>query len=533
MILDLAKMPDGALLHADVCVIGAGATGIALALEFVGSRTTVLLLEAGGLRQETESQQLFASQVAGLPHAGVHGGRIRAFGGTTTVWGGQSARFAELDFLPRPWVPDSGWPISGRELSAYYDRAEAVMNVRGNASYQSLCREFGIAPPAFDSKVLDVDCSQWSTRPNFARAYRRLLQSAPNVTVLLHANVVELVPFASGKSVERVEFRTLQGVRGSARAHSYTVCCGGLESSRLLLSSNRFDQSGLGNHHDVVGRFFQEHLHINLGRLIPLDVRTVHDMFEGFFVNGCKQSPKLVLTSETQQREQCLSAHGEVIFEQPADSSVAALKTVVKAFRGQAAWPGPNVLVRAIRSPVEMTRLAYRYRLQGRSASPSRSPIRLGAQVETAPDPDSRVTLGEVKDVLGMRQLKLNWRIGELERRTLTTLLNVISDQFQRIGIGEVSRRSELSERLTSDGWRDLIHDSAHHMGTARMADDPKRGVVDRDCRVHGLDNLYIGGLAVFPTSGRSSPTLTAIALSIRIADQIKAELQSRARILA
>jgi choline dehydrogenase-like flavoprotein len=407
------------------------------------------------------------------------------------------------------------------------------MNVKGHSAYEALCRSSRVEPPAFDSQQLFVDCTQWSTKPRFSRAYGKTLREATNVTVLLHANVVELVPVENGKSIERVEFRTLHGVRGSARANAYIVCCGAIESTRLLLASNHLTRSGLGNDHGLVGRYFQEHLHINFGTLVPRRVRAIHDMFEGFFIDGCKQAPKLAISTGIQERERCLSGHGEVIFEQSPDSTVGAVKTTVKALKGQTAWPGLRVLLGAARSPAEVARLAYRYRVRGRSASPFSSPIRLGAQVETAPDPESRVALGEGHDRLGMRQLRLDWRIGELERRTLNTLLNVISDEFRRLGLGELAMGRALAEQLASAGWRDLVHDSAHHMGTARMANDPKRGVVDRNCRVHGIDNLYIGSMAVFPTSGRSSPTLTAIALSVRIADHIKAESQTQVRIMS
>jgi choline dehydrogenase-like flavoprotein len=124
-----------------------------------------------------------------------------------------------------------------------------------------------------------------------------------------------------------------------------------------------------------------------------------------------------------------------------------------------------------------------------------------------------------------MRIVRLDWRIGELERRTLGVLLDTVADELRRLRLGEVTRRSDLTERLKGAEWRELVHDSAHHMGTARMSDDPNRGVVDRNCRAHFVRNLYVGSMAVFPTSARSSPTLTAIALSIRIADHIKVDL--------
>jgi len=165
-------------------------------------------------------------------------------------------------------VPFSGWPISREELEPFYDRADRVLQLGPRISYPDLCVAFGLQAPGFDPDKLYMECAQWSPKPNFGTTYRQELKSAVNISVLLHANVTSIVTNDSATAVEKIEFRTLTGKQGTAKARVYVICCGGIETARLLLASDRVEPQGLGNRHDLVGRFFQEHIHIRFGDLL-------------------------------------------------------------------------------------------------------------------------------------------------------------------------------------------------------------------------------------------------------------------------
>lgn len=526
MIRDFHDFHEGSRFRADICIVGAGAAGIAIALEFIGTRYDVLVLEGGGLEAEVDSQKLYDSEVVGLPHVGVHEGRARVFGGTTTLWGGQALRFDAFDFEPRSWVPHSGWPVDREELDPFYDRAERLLRLGPQASYDELCSSFRTVPPAFDAAKLRMECSRWSPRPNFGKAYRKQIHNAPHVSVLLHANATSVVTNPAATAVDNIEFRTLTGKTGSVTARAYVICCGGLETARLLLLSDRVEPRGVGNRYDLVGRYFQDHIHIRYGNILTADRKKLQNAFESFYRNGLKYFPVIALSRELRQRKQLLSIHGTCSFEHGADSPTMALKTLFKAATAQR-YPSPGEFRRLARDaasgPGEAAALAYRFYAQKRSGTPRRGPVFIGAQTETAPNADSRVTLGETRDRLGLRRLQLDWRLGELERRTLAEFIRVVSGEFERVGLGtfDLEQAAILADPLA---WVSMAHDSAHHMGTARMHDRPQLGVVDRHCRVHGLENLYIGSSATFPTSARSNPTLTILALCLRIADRLKQE---------
>lgn len=528
MIQDFSDFDDGAAIEADVCIVGCGAAGITLAREFIGRRFSVLVLEGGGLEAEAETQQIYASEVIGLPHAGIHDGRARIFGGTTTLWGGQALRFDRIDLEKRSWVPHSGWPISLEELEPYYDRAERVLLLGPQVPYEALCAEFGVAPPEFDPARLYMECSRWSPKPNFGKTYRRELQSAPNIRVLLHANVTSILTNGSATAVEKIEFQTLNGKQGTAMARVYAVCCGGIETARLLLASDRVEPHGLGNKHDLVGRFFQEHIHMQLGELRTTQRKRLQNCFESFYRNQLKYFPVITLSKSEQAEKQILSVHGTLMFDDGPDSGIAALKQLFTILiRGRQAKSGElrRYLRSALTSPGDVLRVAYRFYVDKRAGTPREGPVSIGVQAEHAPNPDSRVILSDVRDRLGMRKTRLDWRVGELERRTLWEFARTIAREFERLGMGsfDLSQVAFLDDPVA---WDRMVHDSAHHMGTTRIHESPQFGVVDPNCRVHGVDNLYIGSSSVFPTGARSNPTLTILALCLRMADRFKALLK-------
>jgi choline dehydrogenase-like flavoprotein len=524
LIEDFNKFNDRSTVTADGCIIGAGAAGITIAREFLRTRYKVAILEGGGFDPEADSQKLFESEVVGLHHTSIHDGRARVFGGTTTLWGGQALRFDDFDLKKRSWVPYSGWPIPRDVLDPYYGRAERVLQIGARIPYRELCASFGVEPPAFDPNQLYMECSRWSPEPNFGKTYREELKNAANVSILLHANVTAIVTNQAANAVESVEFKTLAGKKGIAKARLYVMSCGSIETARLLLASNRVEPSGVGNQNDLVGRYFREHVHVNYGNVLTKKRAHLQDLFESFFVKRLKHAPLVTLTQRMQVEKQLLSIHGIVAFEPAPDSGIAAMKKLFRAMIGRSfsnvtelrQWFG-----RSLANPGELLRLAYRLHVQKRAGTPKRGPILFGAQCEMAPNPDSRVMLSAARDQLGMPRVRLDWRLGELERRTLTEFVRALASEFERLGLGSFDlKQVEFLEDPAA--WVERAHDSAHHMGTTRMHESPQLGVVDPQCRVHGIANLYIGSSAVFPTSACSNPTLTTLALCVRIADRLK-----------
>jgi choline dehydrogenase-like flavoprotein len=505
MILDFDSADTPPEIEADLCLAGAGAAGIALALEFVGAGQRVVVLESGGECFEPATQRLYDSELHGLPCASVHEGRARRFGGTTTMWAGQALPLDEIDFEARDWVPGSGWPLTVSDLQPYYRRAERLLGLP-EAWYGERGWPRGLPKPPV-AEGLTARFSTFSPTPNFATSHRAAVERAANVTVLLHANARRLVMDDSGGWVEEIDIASLSSGRaGRVRARRYVICCGGVETPRLLLASR------VGN--DQVGRYFQEHVHVNVPVLAG-SRRVMGRLFHGRRVGGIRHFAKLSASPALQRRERMLNVGANVSYDPNANRAVRAVKD--------------GNLLGALRYPGQLGGAVYRRVVVRQKASEGFGTMYFCVQTENAPRRESRVTLSGRTDALGMPRAVVDWRVGDEELRTAELFARRLSALLRGSGLGNLDLAGFPLPRDFAL-LRERVAGGAHHIGTTRMAKHPRDGVVDRDCRVFGVENLFVAGSAVFPTGGWSNPTLTLLALCYRLADRLKQELASRER---
>jgi choline dehydrogenase-like flavoprotein len=522
MIHDLNTIDEQIIRAADLCIIGSGAAGIAMAREFMNTKYTIVVLEAGGLFHETKSQDPYRSKVVGLPHTGVHTGRVRVFGGTTTLWAGQALPLSPIDLERRDWVPHSGWPISLNELSNYYQRAEEVMKLPPSSYDADAWVRAQRAAPGFDSEICEAGLSQFSNDWNFAVSYQAELRTSQNIHVVTHANVVDILANENASTINSLALKSLDGRICKASSRYYIICCGGIETARLLMASNTVEPNGLGNRNDLVGRYFQEHLHCTPLPVTPKNKRKFAAIFNAFRYRNVKHSPKIAASAHLQRKYQTLNVGAEILYPPSEDSPIEAAKLLLRNARQKDRWGElPKALLKLAKSPHKLAAAALRYYVFKQPAFDSSGQPYLGICGEQSPNSESRIYLGEERDILGMRRAVVDWRLTNLERHSIDVFLRELAAEFKRLDLGQID--------TAGFQWPDdpkqfgqVLHDSNHHIGTTRMSDSPKTGVVNSDCRVFGLDNLFIGSSSVFPTGGYSNPTLTTIALTIRLADHLK-----------
>ncbi len=526
MFFDFRQFENSKQIDTDICIVGAGAAGISIAHALIGSGIQVALLESGGFDIDSAIQSLYDGQSVGIPYFSLNSTRLRYFGGSTNHWGGWCAPLNEIDFEARPWVSHSGWPIRKQDLDAYYEVAQQICQLGpyryAVEAWSDEHRQF----PAFHSDKVVSQLWQLIVPPlRFGKFYRSALDQAQNVRVFLYANVTEFKTTESASAVQTVRIRTLEGKTGAVRAKCFVLAGGGIENARLLLLSNK-ESGGLGNRYGLVGRFFMDHPHLRSASLLAREPRALVRQFTLFERgNGVRLLAGICPTPAAQTREQILN-YSAVIDFQRGDYATGfdAFKKMRGAF-AQRAWPEDlgEKLWTVITDLDDVFGGALRP-----EGEPYVGPVKslgLYTRSEQAPNPDSRITLSEERDSLGLNKVKLDWRLTELDKRTLRVANRLVGEEFGRLGLG----RLQLADWLVADdaGWPELLEGGHHHMGTTRMADDAKQGVVDRNCRVHGIGNLYIAGSSVFPTSGYANPTLTLIALAMRLADHLKAQLRA------
>ena len=308
MIIDFDSTEASTNLQADICVIGAGAAGITLAREFIGTGTKVIVLESGGMEFEDDTQDLYAGENVGLPYE-LDTTRLRFFGGTTNHWEGVCGPLDALDFKSRSWVPYSGWPFSKEELEPYYEKAQSICQVGPKLYGDNVWDYIERKPLEFDPKKLQYGFRQMGEFPiRFGEEYHDEINSADNVQLFLHANVINIQLESDEQHVEYVEIRNLSGKEGRVFARYFILACGAIENARILLVSNTVVSGGVGNQHDLVGRFFQEHPIFRVGELFADDDEYILESFLQEFVSGIRFVQHLKTNPDVQSRERALNS---------------------------------------------------------------------------------------------------------------------------------------------------------------------------------------------------------------------------------
>ncbi len=556
MIEDANAVPRHTVLRADVCVVGAGPAGIALTLALGERGLQVLLLEAGRQPHDAAAQALYAGDLANDLHSPPHRYRRRGLGGSSAIWGGRCMPMDPIDFEPRPWVPWSGWPLAYETLQPYYAAANALAEA-GRYAYDAREALPG-APPlirGWHSDIVNTEgLERFSCPTDFGRRYARRLRASRVIQVLRGAVCTGIrlqndAPTDRPVPVRALDIQTLDGNRLQARARLVVLAAGGLETARLLLCSNDVHPRGVGNRHDVVGRYYMCHLAGNLGTLAlngtPEVVRHGYEVApDGVY---CRR--RLTLSPACQRREHLLNAVARLHFPRIADpdhrSGVLSGLFLARRFIGyeysrrlhdgrplsvpMLARHALNVARDAGRTAAFLGHWLTRRTLAHRKfpsviLANTTNRFSLEVQAEQLPHPDSRVTLAEGRDALGLQRLRIDWRYRPEDIASVGRTLDLMAADIARSGVGHLHvDPATLEEDLLRYGAY-----GGHHLGTARMGLDPRTSVVDPQARVHDVDNLYIAGSAVFPTSGQANPTLTLLALSLRLADHLVQRLQPR-----
>jgi choline dehydrogenase-like flavoprotein len=504
MFIDARSVEEGRVFESEVCIVGAGAAGITLALALADAKLDVCLVESGNFDFEAKTQSLYEGRVVAGDYPPIQLSRLRFLGGTTNHWGGACVPLDPFEFEEHPWVPHSGWPISRSDLDPYYEAAREVIGLP-QPSFRFDPAEKGAAqdPPLLGTSTQDYETVIWR-RPQpeptrMGKKYREAIRSHPRIRCVLNANAVELAPNASGRAVTSLHARTLGGKKLRFDAKRYAICMGGIENARLLLASDTKTPGGIGNQNDLVGRYFADHGFRMMGRIYVTQQPAPPWIQEERFLlsdPGPNATPDIVGFATRPSFREKKRLLGFSMFSH-VDPGV---------------WDD-------YRSAIGVRELAAASQPKAQAGTSARNmrAIRLYYIVEKAPNPDSRIQLQGERDAVGMRKVALDLKLQAQDWHSVNENVRLFSTAVARSGLGRV--------RLTDpEGLPWCEGTGAHHTGTTRMSDDPKRGVTDRNGRVHGVENLYVSGGSLFPTAGWQHPTLTIFALALRLAQHLSAD---------
>ncbi len=479
MLINQNEIQEDSEFNFDLCIIGAGACGIAIARFFNNLKLNVALIESGGFEYSAEDHQLYSGETIGVDAGYLTRTRLRMFGGTTGHWGGLCRPLDDVDFKKRAWLSDSvGWPFSRETLVPYYDQAAAVVQIAPFFASGPERKEF-----LGEDSQLEALLFRYGPPTRFGSEYRKELIDSKNVSIFLKSNATELRLNDGKTAVRSLNVVRRDGGGYRVKAKHFILATGGLENPRFLLNSNRDIATGIGNQHDLVGRYFMSHAPSGGLGSVAFAGKNTGRVMDALF------NPRISyvgIKEETQQKLQLLN-HGFRLRKPSAES------------------------------PEELRSFAHINDAFSKfySGADGSAPLFVFSIAEQSPNRNSRVSLSRTEDFTGMKKLRLDFRTNDIDRSSVAASFDFLAAELGRLALGRV--RIDFDDALSLP-----FRPDDHHMGTTRMHNDPKLGVVDENCKVHGTANLFIVGGSVFPSSGFANPTLTIVTLALRLADHIK-----------
>lgn len=502
MIADPADAPA----HADIAVVGGGIAGLIAATRLARAGKRVIVLESGGLRQDADTHPLNAVEQVGERYDGAEAGRFRALGGTSSRWGGALIPFALSDYRHPPgW--DADWLGVGEDLLCWLPQAEALFGLPGGAYDDETAPLLATADGAFVPRA-----AKWPpfAQRNVAHLLGTELAAADGPRVLLDTTATGFAFHPDGR-VAALTAQTPAGPRTIA-ADEIVLAAGAIETTRLLLLLDRAADQRLLATHDVVGRYFADHLSAPMLRLEAVDTPALNRVagfrFEGRAMRNLRFEPD----ADLRAAHALPAAFAHIAFESDG-GGFGVLRALLRGIQQRRA-PAPGTLLELARAAPWLARAAWWRTVHGRLLFPADARFHLHVVVEQRPDPASRITLSDRTDPHGVPLPRIDWRIADEDRAALARTAALFAESWAASPLASLARLAPSEGAGPGEG----IY---HPVGSARIGATARTGVVDPDLAVHGVPNLTLLSTAVFPTGGGANPTLMLVLAALRAAERL------------
>jgi choline dehydrogenase-like flavoprotein len=509
----------GSTIDASVCIIGSGAAGITLARDLGSKVPGTVLIESGGFELDGATQNLFSGKQLGLPYYDLTACRLRYWGGTTNHWSGYCRANDPIDYEGRPELGLPRWPISHADLATYIGRAAETLGI--NTDFfdpHRFLQQAGLDEGQLvddRSELLETKVFQIASDIRLGPRFRDEIAALPNLKAYINLNAVHIQLAPGGRAVAQIDCATLTGKKVAIRAKVFVLACHAIENARLLLVSNDIANTGIGNHADHVGRYFMDHIHIFASRFVPSSNFPL--LYNRQFADAKKLNANVGFSDKFLREEGLLQYYCRFNPRYIEGDLQESVNDAISGFYEPGSISYINDLAALMTDPVGVGQYVLAGR-QGYFTQPRY--FELEHRLEQAPNADSRVIVSDRKDALGSQIADLDWRINEHDVRSFQLGQDKMVNELSALDLGRVQ-----IETITSDIVKSRVAGHYHQIGTTRMSTEPGDGVVNSDCRVHGIGNLYIGGSSVFPTAGYSGPTMMIIGFAHRIADHIQRQV--------
>ena len=496
----------------DYTIIGAGVAGILLAVKLAEKGKSVLLIESGHFEEDDKRQALNQVEQTGKTVENAINGRKRAVGGTSIAWGGQSLPFSKLDFEEKTWIENSGWPLSIDDLKPYYPLANRFLNVDELDYENDIFKLLNYEKLAFKEDTFYQHFSKWSPQPNLKKAYNSTLKQG--VTVIYNAVLTKIYLDADGKA-EKICITNFDKKQAYITVNNLLLATGGIETNRILLANNHQIKGGIGSESGWLGQCFMEHPCIEIGTLQHSDAYKLQSIFNTHFFNKRKYSIRLSLTELAQKKFKLMNGSVLIAFIDYPNEGDNPYSELINLHN-----PLKIIALGKIIKNYESYFLTLRALLKHKFVYKHKALPKISLMMEQEPTADSRISLSHQKDIFGIPKAKINWTISPKTWVSVNKIAEFLTEEFSRLSLGKVTIYPHIS--LKNANWADYLTDANHHIGGTRMSKTPETGVVDHNLRVWGHANIYVCSTSVFPTGSHSNPTLTLMALCLRLVNHLE-----------
>lgn len=522
MLIDGRTLTENQVIQTDICILGGGPAGITLANELNGTGSDVVLLDAGGEQFDANVQAFYEADSFPRHYPDPKISRLRFLGGASNHWANNTSPFSPIDFEKRAWIEHSGWPIEYDDIAPYYLKAAEYCQT-GDDGYSNevWLPIMGLTDLMTEAKFSRLGIAKASLPPTrFFASHGKPLIESENVFLYKYASVVDVEFDETEKRIVAATFATYNGKTHRVVADRFVLSMGGMENARMLLLFNNKYNNKLGNSNDNVGRYFMDHPTMNAAHLIS-DVSKLDSMsrFDGqrFLVAFFE------LTEKALKDEELINLRMPVVSgtEFGMSDGISSFHIMKNALtRGE--LPEElfthygNLILDADMVIEAIARKQFDTKIF--ESAKNKLGYQIPMMVEQIPERGNRIYLSSKKDELGLNKLSVDWRVSERNQELMWKSLEIFARDMGITSLGRLRILKERASRL----FGDQTGFGHHHMGTTRMSDTPEDGVVDKNCKVHGVDNLFVAGSSIFPTGSHVPPTLTISALSVRLAEFLK-----------
>lgn len=518
LLTDLAQWKPSGGNEPLTVIVGSGAIGLYAASELAKCGKRVLVVESGGTHLGGFAAESYAS--LGVPHDGISVARSRSLGGTTNLWGGQLVEFQPADFNGRDWLPGSGWPVKYEEIAPFYRKAYENLGLPqethdDDAVWKSVSAE---RPRIGDE--FEVFLTRWLKIPSFAVMYAKQYETSEKFSVLTGYTVVGYD--GSGDRITGVRMMDMAGKLHTIAGDTFILAAGTIENSRLLLSAAS-DKSWPcpWRQNQNIGKYFLDHLGCKAATVKPNDTRKFFDTFCTIWRGGHKYQPKFRLRNEVLMRDPILNIQGLFGFESSVSENLLYLKQFVKAAVYSRKIDNLGDVFKNVSACSKyLVPLMWRYVRDHRVFVPSASKISLLLQAEQAPVAESCIRLDRsATDAYGLPRVTLDWRMGGNEQSSIAEFTRRADAALRRAGLATLEIDPAL--KAMDPGFMTTAKDTYHQAGGTVMGDSAREAVVDRNLKVFGTENFYVGGASTFRTVSNANTTFTALAFATRLVEHL------------